>query len=131
VDYHRGRSGPLLDGIQVAPKEHGLVELSKIEQKEFADKIKSCGLDISGTSAGPNLVDPKLAMNLGPGIVTGEVKAVPEGISEEDAWKTCIASVKEACNDAEEIGTRCADARRDSSSWTSTPPTTPPAATNN
>ena len=111
-----------LDGIQVAPKEHGLVDLSESEQKELADKARSCGLEISGTSAGPNLVDPKvaeqsveqfksflqLAVNLGPGIVTGEVKAVPEGLSEEEAWSTCIASVKQVCRHAEEIGARYA-----------------------
>ncbi|NOZ23298.1 MAG: sugar phosphate isomerase/epimerase [Planctomycetes bacterium] len=111
-----------LDGIQVAPKEHGLIDLSEAERKEFADKVKSFGLEISGASAGPNLVDPKvaeqsvaqfksflkLAVDLGPGIVTGEVKAVPEGVSEEAAWAACIASVKEVCNYAQEIGARYA-----------------------
>lgn len=80
-----------LDGIQVAPMEHGLLDLSVSERKEFADRVRSYGLEISSTSAGPNLVDPrvaresiaqykemlKLAVDLGPGIVTGEVKAVP------------------------------------------------------
>ncbi|MEW6358283.1 MAG: sugar phosphate isomerase/epimerase family protein [Planctomycetota bacterium] len=111
-----------LDGIQVAPKEHGLVDLSESEQREFAAKVKSFGLEISATSAGPNLVDPKiaeqsvaqfksyltLAVNLGAGIVTGEVKAVPQGVSEEDSWAACIASVTEVCNYAQEIGARYA-----------------------
>jgi len=109
-----------LDGIQVAPSEHGLVDLPDSAQREFADKVKSYGLEISATSAGPNLVDPRIAeesvekfkaflrlsVNLGARIVTGEVKAVPDGISEEDAWKTCIKSVKEICNYAEEVGAR-------------------------
>jgi len=107
-----------LDGIQVAPREHGLVDLSESEQKEFADRVSSYGLEISGTSAGPNIVDPKvaeesveqfrsflrLAVNLGPGIVTGEVKAVPEGLSMEDAWATCIKSAKAIADYAGEIG---------------------------
>jgi len=111
-----------LDGIQVAPMEHGLLETSVSEREEFADRVRSYGLEISATSAGPNLVDPriaresiarykdmlKLAVDLGPGIVTGEVKAVPPGLSEEQAWSTCIASVKEVCAYAADIGARYA-----------------------
>jgi len=107
-----------LDGIQVAPGEHGLADLSPSEQKEFADKVKSYGLEISATSAGPNLVDPTVAeqsvskfksfldlsVNLGAGLVTGEVKAVPPGLSEEDAWRSCAKSVRAVCEYAEDVG---------------------------
>lgn len=106
-----------LDGIQVAPTEHGLVALSETEQRELADKVRSFGLDFSATSGGPNLVDPRvadesvekfsaflrLAVNLGAGIVSAEVKAVPEGMSMEDAWTQCAQSVRAVCEYAEEV----------------------------
>ena len=107
-----------LDGFQVAPTEHGLVDLSETEQRELGDRVRSMGLEISATSGGPNLVDPqaaeesvgkfrsflRLAVNLGPGIVSAEVKAVPQGMDMEDAWKSCSRSVRAVCEYAEEVG---------------------------
>ena len=106
-----------LDGIQVAPSEHGLVDLDESEQKEFADRVRGHGLEISATSGGPNLVDPrvadesvekfraflKLAVNLGAGIVSAEAKAVPEGMRVEDAWTRCAQSVRAVCEYADEV----------------------------
>ena len=111
-----------LDGIQVAPTEHDLLNLSETEQRELADKVRSFGLVISATSGGPNLVDPqvadesvekfraflRLAVSLGAGIVSAEVKAVPKGMNMEDAWTRCAQSVRAVCEYAEEVGARYA-----------------------
>jgi len=106
----------------VAPSENGIVNWSASEQREFGEKVRLMGLAISATSGGPNLVDPsvadesvekfkaflQLAMNVGAGLVCAEVKAVPEGLSVDDAWKRCVASVKAVCEYAADIGARYA-----------------------
>ena len=109
-------------GFQVAPKENGIVDWSAAEQREFGERVRSMGLEISATSGGPNLVDPRvadasvemfkrfldLAVNLRAGLVCAEVKAVPEGVAMADAWTRCVASVKAVCEYAADIGARYA-----------------------
>ena len=106
-----------IEGFQVAPSENGILSCSETEQREFGQRVREMGLEISGTSAGPNLVDPKvaeeavgkfkaflrLAVSLGPRMVCGEVKAVPEGLSLDDAWATCTRNVRAVCEYAEEL----------------------------
>ncbi len=106
-----------IEGFQVAPTENGIIEWSETEQREFGERVREMGLDISGTSAGPNLVDPvvadesvgkfraflRLAANLGPRVVCGEVKAVPEGLSLDDAWATCTRNVRAICEYAADL----------------------------
>lgn len=106
-----------IEGFQVAPAENGIIEWSETEQREFGERVRGMGLDISGTSAGPNLVDPSvaeqsvekfksflhLAINLGPRIVCGEVKAVPQGLSLDDAWATCTRNVRAICEYAADL----------------------------
>ena len=76
------------------------------------------GLDVTAVGGGPNLVDPAvadesialfrsfidLAVALGCRIVTAESKRKPDGISDETAWQSTVATVKTICRHAGECG---------------------------
>lgn len=93
-----------LAGVQVAPREFA-------GDPEAAPRARAAaqgyGLVITGTTAGPNLVDPeglegriarfrdffRLSGALGSGLVTGEVKAKPAHLSDGAAWDAVLHAV--------------------------------------
>ena len=107
-----------VDGIQIATPEGRLLEASDSELLEFKGRVESAGLEIASSSAGPNLVDPAASEDsvasfgkllhaaavIGHRLVTGEVKRLPRGISQEEGWRTCIANVRRVCERAETEG---------------------------
>jgi len=86
--------------------------------RELLRMAQDLGLEITAVGGGPNLVDPKvseesvrsfrefleLSVELGPGIVTAETKAKPEGLPDEDAWKYTVETVSRICEYAEKLG---------------------------
>jgi sugar phosphate isomerase/epimerase len=107
-----------LDGIQVSPQELPPERLSAADRAAFRRDVERRGLEISAVSGGPNLVDPRVAaesverfqaflqlsVDLGPGIVTAEVKAKPPDLDDDTAWQTCLASVRAIAAHAGQIG---------------------------
>jgi sugar phosphate isomerase/epimerase len=107
-----------LDGIQVSPRECVPDEMSKSDREAFVKKVKAHDLVICAMNGGPNLSDPKginerieqykkilqLSADLGPGIVTGESKAKPPEISDEEAWEVTVNSVGEIVDYGKRIG---------------------------
>ena len=107
-----------LDGIQVAVPEGNLLEATDEELLAFKAHVEASGLEIASSSAGPKLANPAVsddsvakfarilhaAAVVGHRIVTGEVKNLPEGVSPEVGWETCIANVRKVCEHAESEG---------------------------
>ncbi len=107
-----------LDGIQIAVPEGNLIEASDEELLTVKRHVEEAGLEIASSSAGPKLANPavseesvtrfgrilRAAAVMGHRIVTGEVKDLPDGLSVEDGWKTCIANVRAVCVHAESEG---------------------------
>lgn len=104
-----------LDGIQVTSGESGALESSDEELLAFKAKVEAAGLEVASGGAGPNLTNPETveevqsqfekiihaAAVLGHRVITGESKALLEGVSVEDAWNTCIDNVRAICEIAE------------------------------
>ena len=100
-----------LDGIQIAVPEGNLLEASDEELLAVKARVEAAGLEIASSSAGPKLVNPAVSEDsvakfgriihaaavMGHRTVTGEVKNLPDGLSVEDGWKTCIANVRAVC----------------------------------
>jgi len=107
-----------LEGVQVSPTEARVYEASDKDLLAFRQRVKEAGLEIASLSAGPNLVNPALseksvsqfqqllhaAAVLGGLPLTGEVKALPQGLSPEEGWKTCIENVRNVCETAQREG---------------------------
>ncbi len=102
-------------GLQVWKRDldaHGL------GPSDLLQLCRDSGLEISAVGGGPNLVDPRcaretvglfrefldLSVILGPRIVTAESKGKPDGLSEEEAWRSVVATVGEICRYAESVG---------------------------
>ncbi len=105
-----------LAGVQMAPAE--LAGADPDAAAQVREAARAHGLEITGTTAGPNLVDPvgleerirkfrdffRLSVALGSGLVTGEVKAKPDGLSEEAAWESVLYAVQGVVRLADEQG---------------------------
>lgn len=106
-----------LAGVQVGPAEFG-GGADPASAKRARETAKAHGLEITATTAGPNLVDPegleeriqrfrtffRLSLALGSGLVTGEVKAKPPRLTEAAAWETVLYAVGAVVRIAEEEG---------------------------
>lgn len=107
-----------LTAVQLAPQRLGLDDWSAAKASQLRTALESRGLRLTGLSAGPNLVDParseqslaafeqilRAAAELGAPAITGEVKAVPPGVSPAVCWETCVANVGRVAVRAEELG---------------------------
>ena len=107
-----------LDGIQIAVPEGNLLEATDEELLAVKARVEAAGLEIASSSAGPKLVNPAVseisvasfariihaAAVMGHRTVTGEVKDLPDGMSVDEGWKTCIANVRAVCDHAESEG---------------------------
>ena len=105
-----------LTGVQMAPAEFAGTDPGAAAQ--LRKTARAHGPEISGTTAGPNLVDPvgleeriqkfrhffRLSVALGSGLVTGEVKAKPIGLSEDAAWESVLYAVQGVVRLADEQG---------------------------
>lgn len=102
-------------GIQVWKRD---LDAEGLAAQEFLDLCHRHGLEVSAVGGGPNLVDPRcadesvrlfrgfvdLSVALGSRIVTAESKRKPDGLSDDDAWRSLIATVGEICRYAESAG---------------------------
>ena len=105
-----------LAGVQMAPAE--VAGANPEAAAQVREAARAHGLGITGTTAGPNLVDPvgleeriqefrdffRLSVALGSGLVTGEVKAKPDGLSDEAAWESVLHAVRGVVRLADEQG---------------------------
>lgn len=103
------------EGFQIW-KRH--LDADGVSARELAAMAGDLGLEISAVGAGPSLVDPAtasdavdrfrtfldLSVELGPCIVTTESKTKPPQVSDDDAWRTIVASVSRICEHAAGIG---------------------------
>jgi len=97
-----------LDGVQMSPVELNPVDVSAKQRAAFRRKVEQMGMVITAVNAGPNLVDPstiqqslalvksymELSVDLGSGIVTGECKAKPPGLSDDEASSTLTSAAE-------------------------------------
>jgi sugar phosphate isomerase/epimerase len=100
-----------LEGIQITAREANIFQATDDELLAFKARVESAGLAVASSGAGPNLVDPTVrddslakfkkivhaAAVMGHGLVSAEVKALPEGLAPEDGWESCIANVRAVC----------------------------------
>ena len=106
------------NGIEGYQIWKGKLDGSAVMPDELVSVSGDLGLEITAVGGGPNLVIPdaatetvglfdaflNLSVELGCRIVTAESKHKPDGLSDEDAWKSTADTVREICNHAETVG---------------------------